>query len=749
MVTVDGDHEPPPPPDDAIPFACACHCYNIRIVGRAEAYLKGRIHSEGNSSDETSLHRLWLDDKAGPPEQLRFPAYVSWDSGPPRESNNQAEEADEDVKPVRGPAWRLCQICGVKVYRTIAPTDGPQGLREVEVDLNSGILYGENLDGLIDAKLLLPFSSLSLVAPKTSNFGRPPTSNSPELYPATAHSGSASRLVPQIHDPFFLPPPFIPSHPYLRELCDQAVEYLNKTHARKEDEVRSFIAMKAHEMAEIEEDVRCEVDMLWTKYMEGPGRTQPVQNRSRSASVNRTQLSRQVSRDVEAQRAFSPPAIAPPVNGVIPGSGENPILAESVASPPYPSGTSLLAQSLSANAYQPPPPRAPPAVEDAIEHSLGELYKGRNSLNKEVAMSYAFSVLDESMGSLRRRSTSSDRDKVDVSDGLADVHNKDSWIETERAQMTRMGASGPMETVAEDGSADGLSTTPRAPRQAPERHPSKKGKEKQRVKFEEPTKDHDASPPAGDLDHEDYVFDFELEDGVSTEQGSLTGPHTQAVSPHRLSISRARNMVEANLSTTFAADAPSHRAAWRQFERNSSIYTALRREPVLSDEASTDDDSAGGSGFSKLATSMPVSIAMPVRARLPPKERKTSLSDRQGILVPPLMAAMREKGLDNAVPGSIRPSRADRPTRETGGRVKGSRSASVSREREQVKRYTADPGAVFESLADEGEDDSDVDEGQLGTLRDSRTFVPPHVLARRESLEQPDVGWRSMADQAR
>ena len=245
----------------------------------------------------------------------------------------------------------------------------------------------------------------------------------------------------------------------------------------------------------------------------------------------------------------------------------------------------------------------------------------------------------------------------------------------------------------------------------------------------------------------DYVFDFELDDGAGADEDDPIDPDPQAFSPHHSNISRTRNMVEANLSTTFAADAPSHRAAWRQFERNSSIYTALRRESVLSDETSTDDDSAGGSGFSKLATSMPVSIAMPARARLPPKERKTSLSDRQGILVPPLMAAMREKGLSNAAPGSVRPSRADRPTRENGGRVKGSRSASVSREREQVKRYTADPGAVFESLADEGEDDSDEDDGQEGTLRDSRTFVPPHVLARRESLEQPDVGWRSMADQ--
>ena len=70
MVTVDPGSEPLLPPDDAIPFACSCHCFNVRIVGRAEAYLKDRIHDEPRASQETSLHRVWLDDAAGPSEQL-------------------------------------------------------------------------------------------------------------------------------------------------------------------------------------------------------------------------------------------------------------------------------------------------------------------------------------------------------------------------------------------------------------------------------------------------------------------------------------------------------------------------------------------------------------------------------------------------------------------------------------------------------------------------------------------------------
>lgn len=67
----------------------------------------------------------------------------------------------------------------------------------------------------------------------------------------------------------------------------------------------------------------------------------------------------------------------------------------------------------------------------------------------------------------------------------------------------------------------------------------------------------------------DYVFDFELEDRppepVDTVPFSL--PHSSAGS---------RNMLEANLSHTFAADLPSHRAAWRRIEQNGSMYEALR-----------------------------------------------------------------------------------------------------------------------------------------------------------------------------
>ena len=103
---------------------------------------------------------------------------------------------------------------------------------------------------------------------------------------------------------------------------------------------------------------------------------------------------------------------------------------------------------------------------------------------------------------------------------------------------------------------------------------------------------------------------------------------------------------------------------------------------------------------------MPMTIAMPRKARvgvaeLPERERKTSLTDRTGILVPPLFAAMRERGIkagSNSLglatptpPGAgagaggatardVSPSRPTRESREPPppGR-RGSRSAPVRR----------------------------------------------------------------------
>jgi hypothetical protein len=236
-------------------------------------------------------------------------------------------------------------------------------------------------------------------------------------------------------------------------------------------------------------------------------------------------------------------------------------------------------------------------------------------------------------------------------------------------------------------------------------------------------------------------------------------------------------MVEANLSRTFAADAPSHRAAWRRIEQYGSIYESLRPGSAEGDDAAevTTDESK----ISRLATSVPMGIILPQARSRPvlPLERKTSLSEREGVLVPSLMKAMRkdsdrrsgssgesEERLTSRtlLPASLAreiETDQERESRETSEQTpalasastplrRNSRSVSGTRERDQLRSYAHDPGAVFESLADGSDSgDDENEEGELaGTLRDSsgRTFVPPHLLARKES-QDGDVGWRSMA----
>jgi hypothetical protein len=199
--------------------------------------------------------------------------------------------------------------------------------------------------------------------------------------------------------------------------------------------------------------------------------------------------------------------------------------------------------------------------------------------------------------------------------------------------------------------------------------------------------------------------------------------------------------MEANLSKVHAGHAPSHRHGWKMGYRPPDT-APLRRKST----DSPDEDEEEGN-ISKLAMSMPMSIALPKSQKKPailPMERKTSWSDRPEF-VPPLLAAMRQRGvaIGESDEGSDTPRGADRTGR---GLVQGSgamprrssRSASASREREQARSLAQDPGPVLESLADAVEDDED--EEQEGT------FVPPHVLASRASQDGgPEVGWRSLA----
>lgn len=185
-------------------------------------------------------------------------------------------------------------------------------------------------------------------------------------------------------------------------------------------------------------------------------------------------------------------------------------------------------------------------------------------------------------------------------------------------------------------------------------------------------------------------------------------PEQERPKSHR--EARIWSMLDDNLSRTFAAEAPSHRAAWSKFEGQMSS--------VLHRSDSDDDDDSPAS--SALARSMPINIAMKPRKPGAEYQIKTSVSDREGVVVPNLIRVMRE-----------------RPGRRRG-------SAALGREREQVMSYAADPGAVFESLAEANIDSDDEEDTTGGAARKNGQFVPPHVLAAKKE-KQPEVGWRSLA----
>lgn len=147
------------------------------------------------------------------------------------------------------------------------------------------------------------------------------------------------------------------------------------------------------------------------------------------------------------------------------------------------------------------------------------------------------------------------------------------------------------------------------------------------------------------------------------------------------------------------------------------MSTALRRQ-------SSDDEDDLEDTPDTLARSVPVNIVRPPRSAHP-VQYKTSLTDRGGVIVPHLLAAMRRDDGDRAR-GSISIRR-------------GSRTISTDRERDQIKSYAADPGAVFESLEGAVSDSESEEE----TPQNGR-FIPPHVLAAKRD-DKAEPGWRSLA----
>jgi hypothetical protein len=112
-----------------------------------------------------------------------------------------------------------------------------------------------------------------------------------------------------------------------------------------------------------------------------------------------------------------------------------------------------------------------------------------------------------------------------------------------------------------------------------------------------------------------------------------------------------------------AASAPSHRAAWTRSETTGNLrwFDKLAKDrrslqPPDGDSADDRNDDSTPSTLT-LATSMPVTIVAPEKRKVvgfasPDLERKTSLSEKEGKLVPPLRSAMRQRGASGSGSGA-------------------------------------------------------------------------------------------------
>ncbi|GMK59142.1 hypothetical protein CspeluHIS016_0701570 [Cutaneotrichosporon spelunceum] len=747
-----------PPPSNSTPFTIACTCLNVVVEARALAELAQRAAKGPSAFTRGDAERLYLPPGA---ESIKFAELATFKRTTP--FDQRTVEATQDAAELKADApapeaWRKCWVCGVYVYlaRDRAPSDVAPSDVWVQVDMADGVLYGEALEKK-QAETPLPFSGLVLDIPSSSTFGRQPTAVDP-----TGGIKDQMSVLPPVPDPFFLPPPFIPRHPVLRDMCKHAVDRLREKHDEIDRDIREYIAKRTSDMRAIQAQVRAEVEALWDRYSDGPGEGDETTRRRGSGSGRARERSaspavlrqsfdggdrrrsmtptRSTSRSRERNRDRIPSMSAADLNrpsGVVPEqmvlfTGQHNAHTATAAS-------SLLSASLSANAFHAPPQRV---RKEAELGNIDEIVKAASTepgLNKEVAMSFAFSAMDEhaaAMGQGRReRSKALERALKTAEEQQEDGEKGvDSWINMERADAVRRAkgdtAGLAVPTTVEETEAEVLKREREDDEEKKETVNVAPKERRSRVQFAEPSRDelrHDQNrrrrggdAAADDDDDNGAVFDFDTD--VPAAEPAVLPP--EDASEHRI-----RNVVEENLSRTFAADAPSHRAAWRRLQSGERMSSVLRRHQTDKDEEEEGDEEQPP--VESLARSMPVTIVMPQREA--PVQFKTSLTDRGGVVVPHLLHAMRlgsgptssEENTPPAAAGQRMPRNSiafvgSLRDAAIGGVRRGSRSGD--REREAAKTYGADPGAVFEALAEVAVDSED---------EDSDRFVPPHVLAAR------------------
>ncbi|KAK9896687.1 hypothetical protein P389DRAFT_82866 [Cystobasidium minutum MCA 4210] len=233
--------------------------------------------------------------------------------------------------------------------------------------------------------------------------------------------------------------------------------------------------------------------------------------------------------------------------------------------------------------------------------------------------------------------------------------------------------------------------------------------------------------------------------GYGTASAGVTGrsPADYAVSPDsskpkdkdRVSLSDQAQ----RLRELLALDAPSHRST--KSKRDKALASYLRDStdnPDLDDIPDEELDSVAP--VSALATSLPVAIGAPGFSKKKDEhdlERKTSLPQRESMLVPPLRGSSG-RGRPSK-PGQYSPIDRLPSLGEESESAPGSRSVSPSGVPGPVNRETGDALAA-------GNDESDEVMDKLAELETKRDFIPPHAWRFRDPVRAVDMLGTSVHD---
>ncbi|KAJ9093701.1 hypothetical protein QFC21_006297 [Naganishia friedmannii] len=802
-----------------------------------------------------------------------------------------------------------CLVCGDQVARCGTKKGEVEVIRDAEVSNVGHLAIVMSLifsNGMQQSSIPTHFSRLlDLALPpqaEPSTFGSPSRSSTPP--PPTNH-------LPSLPDPFFLPPPFTPDHPYFDKLARAASTRVMDLRARAEAEIRDLIARKRTQAEKDESEIRGEVEFFWKVFEAGQKSigvdpTRVNLDAGQLTAVGGARMAGRPSMSATSpSRNFSP---TPSRERTSFGAGTTPHPGAGISPPGVSFGGagSLLSASLSTHGFYLQPreaakepadtPRAStPALRSPTstlakltfeQNSITMPYQQRKSgVDLDVAASMRVSHLgdlyaqQENNGSTHNRPDTRDRryydPGADVEDMVSSIRDERSPSLGRREKVEREGGKGDIElnpfaessqvsaassyqgsnhgdrpippsVVRVDGEEEqlrtprgravkpigesisparlGPSTTRASPSPAGtlksadqdgknEKPPTAtrvssdgQGPMRKKVTFEEPSSQRadtakEISPTEEEGEEiipsetDDAVFDFEDHDTPSSihepeiaHQGSIP-LEGSTPDPERIeAMRRNTELVENKLIDLVAADAPSHRAAWRN--NKDQLWQALGRfQPRAFNAAAPkrtrsnenldgapEANEADASETNYLATSVPIQIQMPRRQNSANYvlEPKTSLVERPGVLVPPLRA--RTPTTSSSI-GGRRSSSDSRPppdnqlpadvvSQDAHNRAGSNSSSDIRRHAsiglsagdgepvvassfafslgEKRMSFAMDPGPALEAFGSPEDGGAEVDEDDVPG---GANFVPPHrqISQERDPDGMGEAGWRSLA----